>query len=106
MTCLLLAQDTQEKIVCVSDLLVIIVQRFLMSRSLDRMCRHAVGFLRLLECLFFVVVVVVVVVVRNPNSAGIMVHGLKTTSIEGYQCPSVRCNFVGRVPIVFSDYRC
>ena len=44
---------------------------------------------------------VVVVVVRNPNSAGIMVHGLKTTSIEGYQCPSVRCNFVGCVPIVF-----
>ena len=29
MTCLLLAQDTQVKIVCVSDLLVIIVQRFL-----------------------------------------------------------------------------
>ena len=28
MTCLLLAQDTQVKIVCVSDLLVIIVQRY------------------------------------------------------------------------------
>ena len=34
MTCLLLAQDTQVKIVCVSDLLVIIVQSISMLLSL------------------------------------------------------------------------
>ena len=39
MTCLLLAQDTQVKIVCVSDLLVIIVQsKELEAKSLER-CR-------------------------------------------------------------------
>ena len=44
MTCLLLAQDTQVKIVCVSDLLVIIVQRFVLwgiCQQLDHMHPYA-----------------------------------------------------------------